>query len=440
MIRHWCEAMGDANAAYTGPDAVAPPTMLQVWTMGGLSGHEGGSDAYDELLGLLDEAGCTSVVATDCEQEYLRPLHPGDEITFDAVIEWISSADAELRTPGACAPNRSSTCAGRREARRRARLRILESAHQVEAAGHAGRQPGQRRVWEGVGRHQLLIQRCGGCGTPCGFPGCRAAARAAPRSGTRSRRAEGDGLLVRRHAPPAVPRLRPSVRRGPDRTGRGCRIVSNVIGVPSDKVRIGMPCGSGSSGTTRSWCCRYSGPVRRGDADMDFTPTEEQAAARALAARIFGDLSTSERLASLDLSASLEQGGLPSGTGSDAETWKALCAAGLVAAVADTGLLGLVLLLEEQGRTTAQVPFAASCVYGLLAVSAHGSPEQQGSSSAGDRGRDGRGVRGGLRAGGCAGGRGGAVERSRPRGAVAARRHPCARRGRPAPVVARADR
>ncbi|WP_369260549.1 acyl-CoA dehydrogenase family protein [Streptomyces sp. R35] len=97
---------------------------------------------------------------------------------------------------------------------------------------------------------------------------------------------------------------------------------------------------------------------------MDFTPTEEQAAARDLAARIFGDLSTHERLAA-------------AGTGSDAELWKELCAAGLVAAVADIGLLGLVLLLEEQGRTTAQVPFAASCVYGLLAVTAHGSQEQR---------------------------------------------------------------
>ncbi|MFE9092632.1 acyl-CoA dehydrogenase family protein [Streptomyces sp. NPDC007264] len=97
---------------------------------------------------------------------------------------------------------------------------------------------------------------------------------------------------------------------------------------------------------------------------MDFTPTEEQAAARDLAARIFGDLSTPERLSA-------------AGTGSDAELWKALCAAGLVAAVADIGLLGLVLLLEEQGRTTAQVPFAASCVHGLLAVAAHGSAEQR---------------------------------------------------------------
>ncbi|MGW7275643.1 acyl-CoA dehydrogenase family protein [Streptomyces sp. NPDC054864] len=98
---------------------------------------------------------------------------------------------------------------------------------------------------------------------------------------------------------------------------------------------------------------------------MDFTPTEEQAAAQGLAREIFGDLATPERLAA-------------AGTGSDAELWKALCAAGLPGAVEDIGLLGLVLLLEEQGRTTAQVPFAASCVYGLLAVAAHGTEEQRG--------------------------------------------------------------
>lgn len=97
---------------------------------------------------------------------------------------------------------------------------------------------------------------------------------------------------------------------------------------------------------------------------MDFAPTEEQGAAQGLAARIFGDLSTPERLA-------------VAGTGTDAELWKELCAAGLTAAVEETGLLGLVLLLEEQGRTTAQVPFAASCVYGLLAVARHGTDEQR---------------------------------------------------------------
>ncbi|MFE6687699.1 acyl-CoA dehydrogenase family protein [Streptomyces sp. NPDC057743] len=97
---------------------------------------------------------------------------------------------------------------------------------------------------------------------------------------------------------------------------------------------------------------------------MDFTPTQGQRAAGALAAEIFGDRSTPEHLADL-------------GGAVDVELWKALCAAGLPGAVAETGLLGLVLMLEEQGRTTAQVPFAASCAYGLLAVEAHGSAEQR---------------------------------------------------------------
>ncbi|WP_426403922.1 acyl-CoA dehydrogenase family protein [Streptomyces sp. R-07] len=97
---------------------------------------------------------------------------------------------------------------------------------------------------------------------------------------------------------------------------------------------------------------------------MDFTPTEEQEAARELAGRIFADLATHERLRA-------------AGTGTDAELWKALCAAGLPGAVEETGLLGLVLLLEEQGRRTAQVPFAASCAYGILAVSRHGTEEQR---------------------------------------------------------------
>lgn len=97
---------------------------------------------------------------------------------------------------------------------------------------------------------------------------------------------------------------------------------------------------------------------------MDFHPTEEQAAAAGLAARIFRDLATHERLAA-------------AGTGSDAELWKALTSAGLTSAVEDIGLLGLVLLLEEQGRTTAQVPYAATCAYGVLPVAAHGTPEQR---------------------------------------------------------------
>ena len=99
---------------------------------------------------------------------------------------------------------------------------------------------------------------------------------------------------------------------------------------------------------------------------MDFTPTEEQEAARGLAARVFADLSVPDRLAALG-----------DDVQTDAELWKTLCATGLLEAVEETGLLGLALVLEEQGRRTAQVPFAASCAYGLLTLGAHGTDEQQ---------------------------------------------------------------
>src|SRR5437870_13203496 len=79
MIRHWCDAVGDRNPVYTDSVAaaasvhgqiVAPPTMLQAWTMKGLVPPPSeGTGALDELYRLLDAAGFTSVVATNCEQE-----------------------------------------------------------------------------------------------------------------------------------------------------------------------------------------------------------------------------------------------------------------------------------------------------------------------------------------------------------------------------------
>ena len=102
MIRHWCDAMGDTNPVYTDPDAaaasihggiIAPPTMLQAWTMPGLGERITVDDAEDhsaELRGLLDDAGFTSVVATNCEQEYRRDLRPGDHLSVSATIESVS--------------------------------------------------------------------------------------------------------------------------------------------------------------------------------------------------------------------------------------------------------------------------------------------------------------------------------------------------------------
>jgi acyl dehydratase len=85
MIRHWCDAMSDANPVYTDPDVaaksvhggiVAPPAMLDAWTMPGLPGRRAGPGLNP--LRALDAAGFTSVIATNSEHEYVRYLRLGD--------------------------------------------------------------------------------------------------------------------------------------------------------------------------------------------------------------------------------------------------------------------------------------------------------------------------------------------------------------------------
>ncbi|GAA0841072.1 bifunctional MaoC family dehydratase N-terminal/OB-fold nucleic acid binding domain-containing protein [Streptosporangium amethystogenes subsp. fukuiense] len=88
MIRHWADALGDANPIYTDPAAaaagvhgqiVAPPAMIQVWTMPGVNrDRRQAGTPVDAVLAMLDGNGYTGVVATNCEQTYHRYLRLGE--------------------------------------------------------------------------------------------------------------------------------------------------------------------------------------------------------------------------------------------------------------------------------------------------------------------------------------------------------------------------
>jgi acyl dehydratase len=104
MIRHWVEAIGDHNPVYVDADAaaqsvhgeiVAPPVMLQAWVMRGFKPRpRTGGSVQDELMGLLEGEGFTSVVATNCEQEYARYVHLGDHLSTTTIIESVSDEKA----------------------------------------------------------------------------------------------------------------------------------------------------------------------------------------------------------------------------------------------------------------------------------------------------------------------------------------------------------
>jgi uncharacterized protein len=93
MINNWVEAIGDRNPIYVDeaaaraaghPGIVAPPAMIQVWTMFGLGGERPKDDPLGPIIKLFDDAGYIGVVATNCEQTYHRYLQPGEEVSITA--------------------------------------------------------------------------------------------------------------------------------------------------------------------------------------------------------------------------------------------------------------------------------------------------------------------------------------------------------------------
>jgi len=106
MIRHWVDALDDRNPVYL--DAaiaaksrfggiVAPPAMLQTWTMSrprieGIA-ERGGAPVEvdaDTPLVALDREGYVGTLATNSELEFARYLRPGDRLAASAVVESIS--------------------------------------------------------------------------------------------------------------------------------------------------------------------------------------------------------------------------------------------------------------------------------------------------------------------------------------------------------------
>ncbi|MCW2651922.1 MAG: 3-oxo-4,17-pregnadiene-20-carboxyl-CoA hydratase alpha subunit [Mycobacterium sp.] len=95
MINNWLEAIGDHNPIYVDdaaaraaghPGIIAPPAMIQVWTMAGLGGVRSDDDPLSRIIALFDDAGYIGVVATNCEQTYHRYLRPGEEVSVSAEL------------------------------------------------------------------------------------------------------------------------------------------------------------------------------------------------------------------------------------------------------------------------------------------------------------------------------------------------------------------
>lgn len=267
MIRHWVEAMGDRNPVYTDPEAaaasvhgeiIAPAVMLQAWPMQGLHGNRrepGDTNPQTRLLNLLESEGFVGVVATNCEQEYLRMLHLGDRITTRSVIDDVSEEKHTGLGIGHFVTTRIeySTVDGELVGTQLWRLLKFRPGTGKGAAASApataARPPRPRPgtthdnlfFFEGAKEHRLLIQRCAACRTLRHPPQPRC-----DRCGSYewdTLEASGRGTVysfVVNHYP-QVPAFEYPLPIGLIELEEGTRLVAQIVDCAPEAIGVGMP-------------------------------------------------------------------------------------------------------------------------------------------------------------------------------------------------------
>ncbi|MBO3746399.1 bifunctional MaoC family dehydratase/OB-fold nucleic acid binding domain-containing protein [Streptosporangiaceae bacterium NEAU-GS5] len=248
LIRQWTQAMGDKNPKY---QDLAPPAMIQVWSMPGADRTAFQRDRIplDDLLDALTESGYTGVVATNCEHTYHRYLRPGEELTSTTRLTEMSGLKRTALGEGYFV-TWAVTWYAEDEPVAEMEFRLLKFRPREDKPQPEKRKPYPLKpavnqdtefFWDGVRAGELRIQKCGDCGElrhPPGpiCPACRSANRT---------HVVASGLgevysFVVHHNPPVPGRETPFVVAVVE-LPEGVRIVGNVVDCPPSEVGIGMP-------------------------------------------------------------------------------------------------------------------------------------------------------------------------------------------------------
>jgi uncharacterized protein len=248
MIRNWLEAIDPL-----GPDDpdTAPPAMIQVWTMPGLHGARAADDPLGEMSRILDEAGYTSVVATNCDQEYLRYLKLGEHLSVRSRLLDVTGPKHTALGEGWFVTTRS-TWFSSGEPAATMDFRILKFRPPPPSAPTVATKnetpmlpqvtPDTAFFWDGAAVGELRIQRCARCGAVRHPPRPMCPACGEPADGgylVASGVGEVFSYVVHHHPP--VPGKRLPMVVALVQLPEGVRMVGEMPGVRPDQVRIGLP-------------------------------------------------------------------------------------------------------------------------------------------------------------------------------------------------------
>jgi uncharacterized OB-fold protein/acyl dehydratase len=247
MIRTWLEALGGPGGE---PDPeTAPPAMIQVWTMPGLHGVRGDDDPLGQMSRVLDEAGYTSVVATNCDQTYHRYLTLGEQLSVRARLLDVAGPKRTALGDGWFVTTRS-TWLSSGEPVATMDFRILKFRPVPSPATPARTETPMRPLltpdtaffWAGTAAGELRIQRCAGCGALRHPPGPMCPACGTPGDGgyvVAAGTGEVFSYVVHHHPP--VPGKKLPLVVALVQLPEGVRMVGEMPGVAPGQVRIGLP-------------------------------------------------------------------------------------------------------------------------------------------------------------------------------------------------------
>jgi len=290
MIRNWLEAIGDPGGRGDpgGPPCpdTAPPAMIQVWTMPGLHRARGGGDPLTAMSALLDEAGFTSVVATNCDQVYHRSLRLGEQLAVRSRLVDVTGPKRTALGEGWFVTTRSTwTAAGEPVATMDFRILKFKPAPHKRPQGeatpsaipgvtgglpapapsavtgglpappsppgppgppgpgviHPVISPDTAFFWAGTAAGELRIQRCEGCGTLRHPPGPRCPSCGSMASAHVVAAGTGEVYSYVVHHHPPVPGKKLPIVIALVQLPEGVRMVGELLGAGPGQARIGLP-------------------------------------------------------------------------------------------------------------------------------------------------------------------------------------------------------
>jgi uncharacterized OB-fold protein len=254
MVNNWVEALGDGNPIYVDEAAaraaghdglVAPPAMIQVWTMNGLHGQRSGDDPLGQMMSLLDEAGFTSVVATNCEQTYHRYLRQGEQVSVRVELNSVVGPKTTTLGEGWFVTTLNTWYVGSEP--------VAEMLFRVLKFAPRPAEPDRSDVlrptishdtaffWEGTAEGELRIQHCPTCGRLRHPPGPMCPSCGADKQDWIVAGGRGTVFSYVVHHHPQVPGKQLPFVVALVELDEGVRMLGELVDVEPAAVSVGMP-------------------------------------------------------------------------------------------------------------------------------------------------------------------------------------------------------